>query len=65
MFLDQLLQNSIAINPFKYVGLDYLLTFNLVLSASDRFSQYSFFTVYINTKDVCKEVGEGEVVIGE
>jgi len=45
--------NSTVINPFKYVDLNYLLTFSCVLSASDYKSpQYSFFIVYINIQVV-------------
>lgn len=45
--------NSTVINPFKYIGLNYLLTFSCVLSASGYKSpQYGFFTVYINIQDV-------------
>lgn len=45
-------KNSKVINPFEYNGLNYLLTFSCMLSASDYKSpQYSFFTVYINIQD--------------
>lgn len=48
--------NSTVINPFKYIGLNYLLTFSCVLSASDYKSpQYSFFTVYISIQDVQRD----------
>lgn len=45
--------NSTVVSPIKYIGLNYLLTFSCILSASDyKYSQYSVFTVYINIQDV-------------